>query len=405
MTSTRRWRLVVSAAAILGAAGPTAHGEQPRGSRVAELRPVGTLELSSSTHESTTLERLADDRAVFRDGDGRPIEPPFARVIAWGRCPPFPLGPHVLFTDGGIVSGALEAFDGTTATIRSPSLGVIQVPAAAVDGMRRSAASRPAASEREAGGTAVAEPGGGWHVLLVNGDRLHAESLLVRGGAATVRWRGRQLALPLERVQSLTRSAAARPSATPAARVALDDGSRFPLTEPALAAAARVAATDLVVAVEGSAATRLAAETPTAVATDAPPAGPAFTRGRTLAGDWPSALGNTGFDGLGIRAGTRVRYRLPWPARRFEALVAIDDTAPQDAAATIMVTGLDAEGAPREVFRSPPIRAGDAPLPVRVDLAGCAAVELAVATIVESGDEPPRLAGSVWLDPRAIPME
>ena len=113
---------------------------------------TGTLALASTDHEGTTLAQLDQDGVILRGRDGATIEVPAARLVAWGRCPPLPLGPHVVLADGGMIAGTLASFDGTTATVRSwpmPKLvaHIANVPVAS--------ANKPAAASV---GTATSRP-------------------------------------------------------------------------------------------------------------------------------------------------------------------------------------------------------------------------------------------------------
>lgn len=360
--------------------------------------------VAPAQHDTAALESVAADRAVFRGRDGAAIEVPAAGLVAWGRCPPLPLGPHVVLADGGLIAGMLEGFDGATATVRSPALGTIALPAADFAGFRATAASRPVEAEIEEGRAAGADPQSRWFIGLRNGDRLSARSLRIHDGRLDIDWQGRSLAVPLERVQGITTSESSTVQPSAALRVALDDGSRFSLATAGKATAAIAADLSLVVAIEGQAATSLAGINPTAIVPEESTGGHRFARGRTLAGDWPSARGITGFEGMAIGAAgspTRIRYDLSRPAQRLESTVAIDDAAGQGSRAIVRVFAVSADGTRVEKFTSPVLQGGDEPLFIGADLDGARQIEL----VVEPGEGDATNVATVWIDPRVIPLD
>jgi hypothetical protein len=372
---------------------------------VAAIAFVATIShaVAPAQHDTAALESVAADRVVFRGRDGAAIEVPAAGLVAWGRCPPLPLGPHVVLADGGLIAGMLEGFDGATATVRSPALGTIPLPAADFAGFRASAASRPAETEIEEGRAAGADPQSRWFIALRNGDRLSARSLRIKDGRLDIDWQGRSLAVPLERVQSITTSASSAVQPSAALRVALDDGSRFSLSSVGTSAAVIAADPTLVVALEGQAATSLARTIPSVVPEESI-AGHRFTRGRTLAGDFPSARGITGFEGMAIGVAgspTRIRYDLSRPAERLESTVAMDDALGQGSRAIVRVFAVSADGTRVEKFASPMLRGGDEPLFIRADLDGARRIELVVEPVEGDASN----VATVWIDPRIVPLE
>ncbi|MFN6192118.1 MAG: NPCBM/NEW2 domain-containing protein [Planctomycetia bacterium] len=333
-----------------------------------------------------------------------PLDMPAASLVAWGRCPPLPLGPHIVLADGGVIAGTLTAFDGKTAMVRSAALGTIPLPAADFVGFRATAASRPAETEIEEGMAAHADTQARWFIGLRNGDRLSARSLRLHDGLLSIDWQGRPVAVPIERVQSITTSTPTAPQPSATISVALDDGSRFSLSSIGEAAAVIAADPSLVVAVEGQAATSLARIRPTAIAPQDSIGGRRFAMGSTLAGDWPTIRGLTGFQGMAIGASggpTRILYDVSRPARRLESTVAIDDSAEQGIRAIVRVVAIAADGVRKETFASPVLHKDGPPLFIRTDLEGATQIEL----VVEPVDGAASHAPTVWLDPRVIPVK
>jgi hypothetical protein len=373
---------------------------------VAAIAFVATVSqaVAPAQHDTAALESVAADRVVFRGRDGAAIEVPAAGLVAWGRCPPLPLGPHVVLADGGLIAGTLASFDGTTATVRSAALGMIPLPAADFAGFRASAASRPVDAEIEEGRAAGADPQSRWFIGLRNGDRLSARSLRIHDGRLDIDWQGRSLAVPLERVQSITTSESSTVQPSAALRVALDDGSRFSLATAEKAAAGIAADPTLVVALKGQAATSLARTIPSAVVPEESIAGHRFTRGRTLAGDFPSARGITGFQGMAIGAAgspTQIHYDLGRPAQRLESAVAIDDAFGQGSRAIVRVFAVSADGKRVEKFASPVLQGGEEPLFIRANLEGARQIELVVEPVEGDASN----IATVWIDPHVIPLE
>ena len=382
---------------------------RPRGRRailVATIAFVAAVShaVAPAQHDNAAIESVAADRVVFRDRDGATIEVPAARLVTWGRCPPLPLGPHIVLADGGVIAGTLAGFDGTTATVRSASLGTMVLPATEFAGFRATAASRPIDAEIAEGRAAGADPQARWFIGLRNGDRLSAQSLRIHDGRLDIDWQGRSLAVPLDRVQSITTNSSSHPQPAAALRVALDDGSRFSLAGVEKAAAAIAADPSLVVAFEGQAATSLVGILPTAIVPEESAGSRRLARGGTLAGDWPSARGITGFTGMAIGAAkspTQIRYDLSQPAQRLEATVAIDDSAGQGSRAIVRVFALSADGTRVEKFASPVLQAGDEPIVIRADLDGARQIELVVEPAAGDAAD----VATVWIDPRVIPLE
>ena len=157
-------------------------------------------------------------------------------------------------------------------------------------------------------------------------------------------------------------------------------------------------------AIEGQAATSLAGINPTAIVPEESTGGRRFTRGRTLAGDWPSARGITGFDGMAIGAAgspTRIRYDLSRPAQRLESTVAIDDSAGQGSRAIVRVFAVSADGTRLEKFASPVLQGGDEPFFIRADLDGARQIEL----VVEPAEGDASNVATVWIDPRIVLLD
>ncbi len=123
---------------------------------------------------------------------------------------------------------------------------------------------------------------------------------------------------------------------------------------------------------------------------------------RNVTGGLLRSGGRVFLKGLGVHSAARLVYILsPRPlgegpgvrARRFEALVAVDDSTAGGGSVVfrVLVDG-------RERFASKTIRGGDAPVPVSVDLAGAEKLELSV----DYADRADVLDHADWLDARIV---
>jgi hypothetical protein len=101
--------------------------------------------------------------------------------------------------------------------------------------------------------------------------------------------------------------------------------------------------------------------------------------------------------GLGMHSAGRVSYRLDGKYKRFEAAVAIDDSAEGRGSVTFAVYVVR-DGKLSEAYKSDIMRGGEAPQRVSVDVAGAEGITL-VVDFAERGDEMDR---ADWLDARVI---
>jgi hypothetical protein len=401
--------------------------------------PAATrLELVTGSVDGGVLEGLSKARCAWRGADGRRLDVPTDSVVAWGRCPPWPQEPMVLLVGGGVIAGTIEAIDASTAVVRSAALGRLELPAAAVAGFRRSIATGPtAAMPPVAGGPRV-------RIELANGDRLEGRRLALREGSVRIETGGpdgdeqaegvaappRDVTIPMAVVRGIDLTVPAisdrghPPVPLPRILVALDDGSRFPVDSVAIPAGDPLASAVVVlfadgrpvacdcdreaivaVAVDGGGGRFLASLEPVEFS-HAPTFGRSWplARDRTLAGGWLSARGITAFSGLGIHGPARVRYRLDAPARRFESLVAIDDSAGQGGGAIVRVRARGGAGPWREVFASGVLRGAEEPVAIRAALEAATEIELVVEPVPRDGGGLPGgiLDRTIWLDPRVV---
>jgi hypothetical protein len=103
--------------------------------------------------------------------------------------------------------------------------------------------------------------------------------------------------------------------------------------------------------------------------------------------------------GIALHSTARLAYTLDLPYRRFEAELAIDDAARGGGSVVFRVLHDGGNGEWQDAYRSPVIRGGMPPLPIRVDLAGAKRLVL----IVEFADRGDQLDHANWLNARLIP--
>jgi hypothetical protein len=101
--------------------------------------------------------------------------------------------------------------------------------------------------------------------------------------------------------------------------------------------------------------------------------------------------------GLGMHSAARLTYALDGKWRRFEAAAAIDDSAGRRGSVAFGVHLLRG-GQWQAAYASPPVRGGERPIDVSVDLAGADGLTLTV-DFADRGDE---LDHADWLDARLV---
>ena len=350
-------------------------------------------------------------------------EVPAPPAVMIANVPPWPVGPFVMLRGGGVVAGRLRELAADRVMVDSVSCGTLDLPRTAVTGYRSSPRVGPLINT--AGNATI------W-VTLANGDRVAATTVRSDGlvlwldGFAESNPIRTPLEIPFERILGIdfgvgdTSALDSREAVALAALgcwVGLEDGSRFACENSAeqvsqapegpislrpllrgLAVPLLCPADAIAVVEPGGSRLRLALVEP-----EEGPAGAlatSLTRGCTYSGDWPRLRGQTGFTAIGLHAPAAVRYRFDRPAVRFTATVGIDDTAGQGGSVRVRVlagTHAPAQDTHVEVFRSPVISGGDAPLAIDLPLADATSLELQVGP----ADGGAVLDRTLWLDPQA----
>ena len=122
-----------------------------------------------------------------------------------------------------------------------------------------------------------------------------------------------------------------------------------------------------------------------------------YERDRNLPGQPLSAGSNVFLKGIAMHSAARLTYRLEGNYRRFDAAVAIDDSAGGRGSVSFAVYLLRG-GKWQEAFHSGTVRGGAKPQAVSIDVSGAAAMTLTV-DYADRGDE---LDHADWLDARLV---
>jgi hypothetical protein len=125
-----------------------------------------------------------------------------------------------------------------------------------------------------------------------------------------------------------------------------------------------------------------------------------YGRNRNLLGDRLCVQDNEYAKGLAMHSTSRLAYSLDERDLRFDALLAVDDSAGQGGSVVFRVF-LDRAGGWRSVFESPTIHGGDEPRPCSVDLTGASRIAL----VVDFADRADELDHADWLDARIVRTE
>jgi hypothetical protein len=339
--------------------------------------------------------------------------------------------PIVLLSDGSRLvtaadwsGGAAVRLDGDSVVVRSDEWGDVRLPRANVRGVVFAQRSRIADREKLVE-LVLAADGTQDQVLLTNQDRLTGAIKELPGGSITVTTAAGDAKLPLSRVEALIfaqkekraggsadQSSASVP-ASPIAKliVGMRDGS--------LLHANRLVVDDRQVELELLSGVQLAGGSRDEIVllqslggqfvylSDLEPAD--YRHVPYLDVPWPykpdrnvldeplMADGTRYLRGIGMHSAARLTYKLERQYKRFEAEVAIDDSAGKRGSVVFGVYALrDAKWQP--AFTSDVVRGGEAPKPVSVDVAGADAMTL-VVDFADRGDE---LDHADWLDARLI---
>jgi hypothetical protein len=336
-------------------------------------------------------------------------------LVRWGH----PVDPKpqtlVLFGDGSqLVASAAWAgrapieLANNEWVLKSDAIDAFRLPRSLVRGLVFAESAHPA-ERRQLAERVRAASGTSDEIWLTNQDRLTGRVSGFGEGTMTLSTPGGDAKLPLSRVEAVAFAGSRAPAGAKLA-VGLRDGSLLRVAsmrasekelELALTSGERLTGSSVgdVVAVQALGSDRFV------YLSDLEPAeyrhvpylsiGWPLARDRNVLGQSLRVRGNRYLKGLGMHSAARVTYRLDGRWRRFEADVAIDDSAGRRGSVTFGVH-VSRNGQWQAAFASGIERGGGEPKPVSVDVRGADGITLTV-DYADRGDE---LDHADWLDAR-----
>ncbi|MEM6330312.1 MAG: NPCBM/NEW2 domain-containing protein [Planctomycetota bacterium] len=364
-------------------------------------------------------------------GDAR-ASLPMTQVVRWGQPAPRAPRPTVVLRQGSrLVAGPAWTRDGPLSytggafTLRQSLLAEATIDRRVVAQVLFEAARDPSlfdaalqeASRRVASAQTTA---GGDRVWLINGDAFNGALEQIDAGKLTLRSGGQPLEFDLTRVVLLQLEQPGEVSARRSPRVAigLTDGGVLLAGSASLQPGGKLVA-DLV---EGP---RLQGRRAGAVCLVQPLAGAVaylsdiepldyrhtpyfdaawpYARDRGFGGRPLRAAGGRWLKGVAMHSSSRLVYRVPPTAERFDAVLAVADNRPGSGDAvgrgSVVARVLIARGGKfSQRYESGVIRGGGRPVTVSLDVAGAQAIAL----VVEDAGDGDTLDHAAWLDARFV---
>jgi len=367
----------------------------------------------------------ADWKLTFERDDGSSVELSADELVRWGHPAPHTRGSVVLTVAGGRLSGTLLMLGNKHLLLDAPKLfntqtRGLQIPLSAIEGMVLRVPPDVKRLDSIAAKLRAQRPQTDV-VTLVNGDRISgtvAEYDEARpDGGLRVRGEGGERNVPVEDVASLALNAALVKSprlSDPRVIVSLAGGNRLLVTSAEV-----LTGGDAQVRLQVAGGFHVDVEKLKDIVGIQPLGGrvtylsdlePAayrhvpylklawpFHADRNAEGGPLRAGGQTYIKGLGMHSPSRLTYRLDGKQQRFQAQVAVDESAGRDGSVRALVYVLDGQQW-KQAFASDTIRGGDKPLDVSVDVSGARAITL----VVDPADRGDQRDLANWLDARLI---
>jgi hypothetical protein len=366
-----------------------------------------------------------DDQWGIRFGTGEQQRVVAAEdLVWWGEVRDSDRTSQIVLADGSWLIGDVLQIDSSELRIYSSFWGELALPRATVRGILFNPSPAPLARDL-ARGQLIAE-GGEDRLLLENGDVITGT---VRGMASAegvidhdatrlaFSTQGRQVNLPLETITAVVfdPSRLAQAAAQPRVLFGLRDGSRLfvqrvetqgPLrrlvladqvhleTDPASLWSEVTGLQPLGMGVTYVSDLELVGYRHIPLLEQTRPLG----RDRNLQGGLLRSGGRLYAKGLSMPTASRVACSLQGAYRRFEAELALDDLAGRHGSVVFRVFLSDGAGGWRSAYESPPIRGGDPPAEIAIDVTGVHAMAL----IAEMGQWGDVLDHASWLNARLI---
>ncbi len=310
------------------------------------------------------------------------------------QLPPYPLGPIVMLSGGGILSGELESISSERIVVLSSLIGRLELSRSLVSGYRSSMALGPRAPDHPASMKETKSV-----VRLVNGDMFRAASVAVSGGqltAQSILTDLKSVVLPLKDIRAIDFPKTSNESDNTCEWMALVDGSRFCAPQIAQACTSH----EIAAVLRDAGGFRLLQSLTPSVFVQDKKCLPqvVLSIGSTFNGGWASVRGLTSFTCLGVQAPASLRYQFDKPVRRFLCRAAIDDCSGQGGRVTLRISAFDVDGEKTLVFQSPILWGGDTPYVVDAEFSQAVEMEITM----ESESENMLLDRVVLLDPLVL---
>ncbi|MEX2309286.1 MAG: NPCBM/NEW2 domain-containing protein [Pirellulales bacterium] len=391
--------------------------------------PLEVVPVDGEAFAGELVSVAADRRVTFRvvEQNGPPAEAgsptrtlPLEELVRWGH--PVAARPQtiVVLADGGRLvtaadwaGGAAVRLDGDAMVVLSDTFGEVRLPRAAVRGVVFVHQRHP--EERAALAGRVQSFSGKKHaIFLTNDDRLVGSVEELARGSVTIETEAGSAKLPLSRVEAVLLSDSRQPSAVshqPEVVMGMRDGSVV------YAVAVRGDEKELVVELADG--VKLLGGGMEDVVllqslggrfvylSDLEPADYRhvpylnaewpYQRDRNLLGEPLVVRSKRYLKGISMHSAGRLTYRLDDAYQRFDAAVAVDDSAGGRGSVTFGVYVLR-DGQWQEAFTSGVVRGGEGPRQVSVDVSGAQGLTLTV-DYADRGDEMDR---ADWLDARLV---
>ncbi len=336
-----------------------------------------------------------------------------AELVAWSNPAEARRGPQVFTTDGGLLIGEVAIIADEQLVVLTDLVGTVRVPLDRVRGVlfqppeNRQQRDRMAERVRRAAGDTD-------RLILANGDELTGTVLGLADLNIRLETEAGVAQIEVGKVAALILNPtllARDDTGGLRALVGLSDGSRLvatslvvsdetALAELALGAKVEFSAPDDIVSLRpfGGQVTYLSdlAERRFRHVPYLELAWP-FHKDRNVLGGQLRVGGRLFDKGLGMHSAARLTYRLDGLYRRFEAELAIDESAGRQGSVIFRVFTTDGETW-QEAYTSPIVRGGDEPLPMSVDLEGTQAIAL----VVDFADRSDQSDHANWLSARLI---
>lgn len=379
------------------------------------------LQLLSGESHPARLRQITTEAIIVAPRDaaaGPETTTPLVELYRWG-APAAPARRPTLLLAGGsrlvaaptwTLDGSVQ-LDGGRFTLRQMLLEDTVLPRESVRAILFEAArdrSLFASAIREAQQPA----GDDDRVWLTSGDAFSGRVSTIKGGRLSISVGGEPLEFGLADVVAVRLAGASRPGSQPRVAVGLLDGGLLLAMSAELNEAGEFEAR----LVSGPTLSGRRGESVTLVQplagrvtylSDLEPIDYRHTPYFDLAWTWASdenllggplsVGGATWLKGLAMHSAARLVYRVPPSAQTFSCEVALDDSAASGGGVAFRVL-VARDGKFEPLYESPPVRPGEAPLPVSIDVAGAQAVAL----LVDYGEQGDTGDHADWLGARFI---